>query len=70
MIRHLPTYHGYTVDVRLREFRRARWTKNGNPGRLIIIPFDSPRGDRMCVAYMNSMSPHSPRFKELAAALI
>jgi hypothetical protein len=40
--RRLPVFRGYTVDVRLREFRRVE------PGRrLVFVPFDSPRGRRL-----------------------
>ena len=27
MIRRLPTFHGYTIDVRLKEFRKAEWDR-------------------------------------------
>ena len=38
----LPTFKGYTVDMRLREFRKAI------PGvTLEFIPFDSPEGEVM-----------------------
>ena len=38
----LPVFRGYTVDIRLREFRRVAWGK-----RLEFIPFDSPKGRRL-----------------------
>ena len=38
----LPTFKGYTVDMRLREFRKA------TPGeKLEFIPFDSPEGKKL-----------------------
>jgi hypothetical protein len=38
----LPTFKGYSVDLRLREFRRAI------PGVVIeFIPFDSPKGIKL-----------------------
>ena len=41
-MRVLPVFKGYTVDARLREFRRLR------PGtRAVFIPFDSPQGERL-----------------------
>jgi hypothetical protein len=40
----LPTFKGYTVDLRLREFRRAI------PETVLeFIPFDSPKGKELLV---------------------
>lgn len=41
-MRQLPTYNGYTVDVRLREFRRVtpEW-------EIEFIPFESEEGERL-----------------------
>jgi len=39
----LPIFRGYTVDERLREFRRVAWT-NGDDPSLEVVPFDSPKG--------------------------
>lgn len=38
----LPTFKGYTVDYRLREFRKAKY-----PGALEFISFDSPEGKEL-----------------------
>ena len=38
----LPTFKGYTVDLRLQEFRRA--TPNA---RLEFIPFQTPKGEKL-----------------------
>lgn len=38
----LPTFNGYTVDLRLKEFRRAIPDVT-----LDFIPFDSPKGERL-----------------------
>ena len=35
----LPTFKGYTVDMRLREFRKANFGE-----KIEFIPFDSPEG--------------------------
>ena len=35
----LPTFKGYTVDMRLREFRKATFGK-----KIEFVPFDSPEG--------------------------
>jgi hypothetical protein len=42
MVTILPTFHGYTVDVRLREFRKAIPDVT-----LEFIPFDSPKGKKL-----------------------
>ena len=41
-IRKLPTFAGYTVDYRLRQFRRFEIGK-----RPEIVPFESPKGQRL-----------------------
>ena len=38
----LPTFKGYTVDMRLREFRRAIPDVT-----LEFIPFNSPKGEKL-----------------------
>ena len=38
----LPTFKGYTVDMRLKEFRRAIPDVT-----LDFIPFNSPKGEKM-----------------------
>ena len=38
----LPTFKGYTVDMRLREFRKAKIGE-----KLEFIPFNSPEGKRL-----------------------
>ena len=39
MIVALPTFKGYTIDFRLREFRKVEY-----PNPIEFIPFDSPEG--------------------------
>ncbi len=56
----LPTFNGYTVDVRLREFRRA-----GPEIGLEVVPFDSVEGQRLIrdldfLAYCVSCSDMEP----------
>ncbi len=45
MIRRLPVFDGYTVDERLRQFRKV--PLDGMPE---FIDFDSPQGRRMLIA--------------------
>lgn len=50
-MRQLPSFWGYTVDVRLREFRRAI------PERVMeFVSFDTPKGQRILHAYLASCS--------------
>lgn len=55
----LPTYQGYTVDERLREFRKAEAGET-----LEFIAFDSPKGRRMLWMY-NRRHVYSGRLKKL-----
>lgn len=43
----LPTFRGYVIDNRLREFRRIAW----GPLTDWIVPFESPKGKRLREAY-------------------
>jgi hypothetical protein len=60
LMKELPTFNGYTVDVRLREFRRA----DPEIG-LEVVPFDSVEGQRLVrnldfLAYCVSCSDMEP----------
>ena len=46
MLRQLPTHEGFTIDERLREFRRVTWDAKGNPA-MDFVPFDSDEGERL-----------------------
>ncbi len=63
-MRKLPTFHGYTVDARLREFRRAI------PGQCLeFIPFASPEGEVLLLALLDTLQVDDPLFAELMAVL-
>ena len=50
MIKQLPTFEGYTVDIRLKEFRKV------DPHRgMEFIPFDSPVGDRLLEGFVETI---------------
>ncbi len=53
-MRLLPTYKGYTVDFRLRQFRKADY---GKP--LVFIDFESPRGQRLLSEYMKKATQNN-----------
>jgi len=55
----LPTFKGYTIDLRLKEFRRVK-------GKSInFISFNSGKGEKLLSSYIKSLNPKSKEFKEL-----
>ena len=64
MIRVLPTFKGYTVDVRLKEFRKANIGEE-----LEFISFESPFGEELLDGYIESLEADSPEVYELLNAL-
>lgn len=42
----LPTFEGYTVDERLRQFRKVSYDKKGNPS-IAFVDFDSEKGKKL-----------------------
>jgi hypothetical protein len=57
MIRILPTFKGYTVDMRLKEFRKAVWGEE-----VEFLSFKSEKGKRLLIAFLQT----SEGDKELA----
>lgn len=55
----LPTFKGYTVDVRLKQFRRIEGEK------IIFIDFDSIEGEKILTKYVECLNKNSIEFKEL-----
>ena len=55
----LPTFQGYTVDTRLRQFRKID-RKN-----IRFIDFYSNEGEKLLLKYIESLDPRSDEFKEL-----
>ena len=49
MIRILPTFKGYTVDMRLKEFRKAVWGKE-----IEFLSFESAKGKRLLIAFLQT----------------
>lgn len=64
MIRVLPTFKGYTVDVRLKEFRKCNIGEE-----LEFISFESAYGDELLDGYIESLEADSPEVYELLNAL-
>ena len=51
MVHVLPTFKGYTVDIRLKQFRKI------GPGlKIMFIDFDSPKGDKLLAEYIETLS--------------
>jgi len=55
----LPIFKGYTIDVRLRQFRKVIGQK------IIFIEFDSEKGENLLSKYIESLNRNSRDFKEL-----
>lgn len=55
----LPIFKGYTVDVRLKQFRKV------NKERIGFIDFDSAKGGTLFLEYLKRLNPKSKEFKEL-----
>ena len=49
MIRVLPTFKGYTVDMRLKEFRKAVWGEE-----IEFLSFESVEGRKLIIAFLQT----------------
>jgi hypothetical protein len=59
-VRKLPTFKGYTVDERLREFRKVEFEPER---RIEFIPFDSEQGRELLQEFEEAESPTIVAFK-------
>lgn len=64
MTRFLPVFKGYTVDARLKEFRKADLNQP-----LEFISFDSPKGERLLVQYVKSLNLNDKRDYQIASEI-
>lgn len=46
MVRALLVFDGWTVDVRLQQFRKVKWD-NSNPDGIEFLEFDSEEGEEL-----------------------
>ena len=53
----LPMFEGYTVDVRLKQFRKV-----GNHN-IIFVDFDSLEGEKILIRYIKSLDKKRQEFK-------
>ena len=59
MVRRLPVFKGYVVDLRLKQFRKVLNEK------IIFLDFNSEKGERLLSEYINSLSLDSLEFNEI-----
>ena len=54
----LPIFEGYTVDIRLKQFRKI------NKENIQFIDFDSIEGEKILLKYIETLDQESKEFKE------
>lgn len=64
MIRQLPTFKGYTIDARLKEFRKVDplWGME-------FIRFDTPEGEALLEKLVESINANTQEGRELLISL-
>jgi len=60
----LPEFKGYTVDVKLKQFRKVSKEKG-----IKFIDFDSSEGDKLLAGYIDTLDLNNPRDKETLNAI-
>ena len=64
MVKILPVFRGYTVDARLRQFRK------GSPETgMDFLDFSSPEGDELLGEYIETLEKNSAEFKDIAVCV-
>ena len=63
-MRALPVYKGYTVDARLRQFRKV------SPDGIEFLEFSSQVGDSLLGEYIETLDKDSDEFREVAARVL
>lgn len=65
MIRQLPTFKGYTIDARLKEFRKVDplWGME-------FIRFETPKGEALLEELVESTNAHTKEGMELLVSLM
>ena len=64
MVNQLPTFKGYTVDVRLREFRKVSSVSESE-----FVSFDSPEGDVLLEGYIDTLDANNAEDFQLLNAI-
>lgn len=60
----LPKFKGYTVDARLKQFRKITEKEN------VYICFDSVTGYKLLTEYIKTLNPDSVEFNQIAEAIL
>jgi len=60
----LPVFRGYTVDARLRQFRKV------SPDGIEFLDFSSQEGDSVLGEYIETLDRDSDEFREVAARVL
>ena len=64
MVKQLPIFKGFTVDVRLREFRK------GTPiSGMEFVSFDSPEGEVLLEGYIDTLDANNKEDLQLLTAI-
>ncbi|MCA9408257.1 MAG: hypothetical protein KC733_06180 [Candidatus Omnitrophica bacterium] len=60
MTNQLPTFKGYTVDIRLKEFRKTdpQWG-------MAFVSFDSPQGEALLVSFIRTLDADTNEGREM-----
>ena len=64
MVNQLPTFKGYTVDVRLREFRKV-----SSVSAIEFVSFDSPEGDMLLEGFIDTLDANNTEDFQLLNAI-
>ena len=59
VVNQLPIFEGYTVDIRLKQFRKI------NKKGIIFLDFNSEKGEKLLLKYIKTLDSESEEFKEL-----
>ncbi len=60
MVKHLPIFKGYTVDIRLNEFRIVDPQQG-----MEFVPFDSLKGDKLLEGFIETINADTNEGREL-----
>ena len=63
-MRALQVFRGYTVDARLRQFRKV------SPEGIEFLDFSSPEGDELLGEYIETLDKDSDEFRDVAARVL
>ena len=65
MVKILPTFEGYTVDVRLKEFRKITHPHRG----IEFVSFNSPEGEALLKGFIKTLDANKTEDFQLLAAM-